>query len=52
MVPDLSPEAALNLDLGQEMSDNEELTVVCTLAAGLKYILEARVAKKWLKLIK
>ena len=46
LVPDLSPESALTLDLQQELSEHEELAAVCTLAVGLKYIWEARVAKK------
>ena len=44
LVPDLSPESALTLDLQQELSEHEELAAVCTLAVGLKYIWEARVA--------
>ena len=46
LVPHLSPEAALCLELRQELSEMEELAVVCTLATGLKYIWEVRLAKK------
>ena len=46
LVPDLSPESAITLDLQQELSEHEELATVCTLAVGLKYIWEARVGKK------
>ena len=46
LVPDLTPESAITLNLQQHLSEHEELAVVCTLAAGLKYIWEARVAKK------
>ena len=46
LVPDLSPEAALRLEFGQDLSNDEELATACLLAAGLKYIWEARVEKK------
>ena len=46
MVPDLSPEAALRLELGEDLSNDEELATTCIIAAGLKYIWEARVEKK------
>ena len=46
LVPEFSPESALIIDLQQQQSEYEELAVVCTLEAGLKYIVEARVAKK------
>ena len=46
LVPTLSPEAVLCLDLTQELTVTEELAMVCTLATGLKFIWEARVSKK------
>ena len=46
LLPNLSPETALQLDFRQELSEIEELAVICTLATGLKYIWEARTSKK------
>ena len=45
-VPNLSPEAALKLDLGAALSDKEELATICLLATGWLYIWEARSNKK------
>ena len=45
-VPNLSPESALKLDLGSELSEQKVLATVCVLATGLKYIWQARQDKK------
>ena len=45
-VPNLSPEAAIKLDLGAALSDKEELATICLLATGWLYIWEARSNKK------
>ena len=45
-VPNLSPEAALKLDLGAALSDKEELATICLLVTGWLYIWEARSNKK------
>ena len=46
LVPDLSPEDALHLQLGGDMAHEEELAAVYMLATGWKFIWEARVSKK------
>ena len=46
LVPDLSPEAAVRLDFGISLSEEDNLAAVCILSTGLKYIWETRVAKK------
>ena len=46
LVPGLSPDDALRLELGADLSDEEELATTCLLATGLKYIWEARASKK------
>ena len=46
IVPELTPEKALRLELGSEKSDDQELAVVSLLACGFKYIWETRVEKK------
>ena len=46
LVPDLSPEAALRLELGIQLEEKEELAIMCMLASGMKYIWETRVEKK------
>ena len=45
-VPGLSPEAALRLELGDILCDEDQLAIVCLLSTGLKYIWEARINKK------
>ena len=52
VVPDLSPEAALRLELGQDLSEVDQLAVVYLLSTGMKYIWEARVQKKAVSLFK
>ena len=52
LAPDLSPEAALRLELGGELSPDEELATMCLLATGLKYIWDARAEKKQVTLFK
>ena len=51
-VPDLSPEAALRLELGTVLTEEQELATVTLLACGLKYIWDARVEKKQVQTFK
>ena len=46
LVPDLTPEKVLRLEIGPELSQDQELAVVTMLACGMKYIWETRVEKK------
>ena len=46
VVPNLNPEDALRLNLGQGLSDEDQIATVCLLSTGLKFIWEARVEKK------
>ena len=46
VVPNLNPEDALRLNLGQDLSDEDQLATMCLLSTGLKFIWEARVEKK------
>ena len=46
LVPGLSPEAAVRLEFGLSLSEEETLAALYTLTTGLKYIWEARLAKK------
>ena len=46
ILPDLSAEAAVLLDLGCVLPEEENLAVLCILSTGLRYIWEARVARK------
>ena len=52
IVPGLTPEAALRLELDIELEEKEELTIITMLACGLKYIWEARLEKKTVYLFK
>ena len=52
VVPDLSPEAALHLEFGQDLQEQEQLATVCLLATGLKYIWSTRMEKKLVILYK
>ena len=52
VVPDLSTEAALRLELGRQLSEVEELATMYVLSIGLKYIWEARVERKQVRLYK
>ena len=52
LVPDLSPEAALRLELGTVLTEEQELATVTLLACGLKYIWDARVEKKQVQTFK
>ena len=52
VVPDLSTEAALRLELGNQLTEIEELATMYVLAIGLKYIWEARVERKQVILYK
>jgi hypothetical protein len=52
LVADLSPEAALRLELGRQLTQIEELATICLLASGLKYIWETRVEKKQVRTFK
>ena len=42
ILPDLSPESILNLDIPPMASQDEELALICSLATGLKYIWKTR----------
>ena len=46
LIPGLSAEAAVRLDLGLLLPDVDNLAALCLLSTGLKYIWEARLAKK------
>ena len=46
LCPGLSADAAVRLDLGVRLSDEENLAALCILTTGLKYIWEARIEKK------
>ena len=46
ILPDLSSEAAVLLDFECTLPEEENLAVQCILITGLKYIWEARLAKK------
>ena len=46
LIPGLSAEAAVQLDWGVVLPDEENLAALYTLSTGLKYIWEARLAKK------
>ena len=46
ILPDLSPQAAVLLDFGCILPVEENLALQCILATGMKYIWEARLAKK------
>ena len=51
-MPTLSPEAALLLELGPDLTEQQELALVTLLAGGLKYIWESRSDKKQVQLYK
>ena len=46
VVPGLSPEAAVRLDFGISLPEEENFTALLILSTGLKYIWETRAAKK------
>ena len=46
LIPGLSAEAAVRLDCGLALPEEDTLAALCTLTTGLKYIWEARLAKK------
>ena len=46
LVPNLSPEEAVKLQLGEDIAELEELPVVFMMATGLQYIWGSRVNKK------
>ena len=52
LAPDLSPEAALRLELGMQLDEKEELAIMCMLATVMKYIWETRVDKKQVQTFK
>ena len=52
VVPNISAEAALRLELGQDMTEGEQLATVCLLATGLKFIWSTRTEKKSVILFK
>ena len=46
LIPGLSAEAAVRLDFGLVLPEDDNLAALCILSTGLKYIWEARLAKK------
>ena len=52
LVPTLSPEAALRLEVNTGTNDDENLAAVYMLATGLKYIWETRISKKQVSLFR
>ena len=46
VLPDLSPERAVQLQLGDDLPQDEELAVMYLLATSLKFIWDTRVSKK------
>ena len=52
LIPTITPEQCLRLELGEDLVEEDQLAVVCLLATGLKYIWETRVEKKVLSLHK
>ena len=46
LAPDLSPEGAVQLQLGSDVNEEDELAAVYLLATGLKYIWETRIHRK------
>ena len=52
MVPNITPEDTLKLNIGAGLQAEEELATVCMLATGWMYIWEARVDKKQVTLFK
>ena len=46
LCPDLQPDDALQLHLGGDLPPDDELAAVYVVATGLKFIWEARLAKK------
>ena len=51
-VQNLSPEAALRLEFGEEHHETDQLALVCLRSTGLQYIWEARANKKVVSLFK
>ena len=52
LVPALTPEAALRLELGPDLDEDQELALVTLLACGLKYIWETRLERKQVQVFK
>ena len=52
VVPSLTPEGGLRLELDDDLDEDDQLAVVCLLATGMKYIWETRAEKKTLVLYK
>ena len=46
LIPTISIEGCLRLELGEDLVEEDQLAVVCLLASGLKYIFETRAEKK------
>ena len=51
LCPDLLPEDVLQLELGEDLPEADQLAAVYCIATGLKYIWEARLKKKQTTLI-
>ena len=52
VVPSLTPEGGLRLELEEDLGEEDQLAVACLLATGLKYIWETRAEKKTIILYK
>ena len=52
VVPTMSPEGGLRLELDGDLGEEDQLAVTCLLATGMKYIWETRAEKKTLVLYK
>ena len=52
VVPSLTPEGGLRLELDEDLGEEDQLAVACLLATGLKYIWETRAEKKTIILYK
>ena len=52
IIPTITPDECLRLELGDDLGEEVQLAVVCLLATGLKYIWESRAEKKVISLYK
>ena len=52
LIPTITPEMCLRLEVGDDLGDEDQLAVVSLLACGLKYIWETRSEKKTVSLHK
>ena len=52
IIPTITPDECLRLELGDDLGEEDQLAVVCLLATALKYIWETRAEKKVVSLYK